>query len=108
VQIPNTVQSRSLAPLLHGGKEPVYEYVTGYYAGTQRTIRSGDWKLIYYPHLEKTQLFNLRADADELHDLADSPAQRETAQRLRNQLDRWCSDHGDSFRQAPATNAPKD
>jgi arylsulfatase A-like enzyme len=105
VPIPATVESRSLAALLRGGRQPVYDFVTGYFTGTQRALRRGDRKLIHYPHLAKTQLFNLRDDPDELHDLAGDPAQRETIQHLRSLLDRWCTDHGDSFWQAPGTRA---
>ena len=67
----------------------------------RRALRRGDWKLIHYPQIAKVQLFNLREDPDELHDLAEIAAHRETIQRLRTQLDRWSTEHGDTYSQAP-------
>jgi arylsulfatase A-like enzyme len=68
--IPPTVESRSLAPLLNGTAESVHPFVTGYFTDTQRALRRGDWKLIHYPRIGKTQLFDLHSDPDEMSDLA--------------------------------------
>jgi arylsulfatase A-like enzyme len=78
------VESRSLAPILRGGREPVHPYVTGYFTDTQRGLRKGDWKLIHYPRIPKTQLFNLHDDPDEMDDLAGKPEQ---AARITELLD---------------------
>jgi arylsulfatase A-like enzyme len=101
VAIPETVESRSLAALLHGGTQPVYDFVTGYYNGTHRALRRGDWKLIFYPQLGKTQFFNLQEDPDEVHDLADIPAHRGMIQAMQTQLDRWSEEQGDTFQKPP-------
>lgn len=95
VPLPSTVEARSLAPLLRGGREPLYDFVTGYFTGAQRALRSGDWKLIHYPPIGKTQLFNLREDPGERHDLSSDPAQRQRMERLRAQLEAWLREHGD-------------
>ena len=42
------------------------------YRDVQRAVRHGDWKLIRYPKVNVTQLFDLRDDPDELNNLADS------------------------------------
>ena len=97
VPIPATVESRSLAPLLRGGTEPVYDFVTGYFTGTQRGLRSGEWKLIHYPVIGKTQLFNLRTDPDELRDLAEQPENAATLAQLRARLDTWLAANGDIY-----------
>ena len=34
------------------------------------------WKLIYYPKLNRTQLFNLADDPAELNDLAEAPVRK--------------------------------
>lgn len=101
VPIPSTVEARSLAPLLHGGTRPVYDFVTGYFTGTQRGLREGDWKLIRYPAIDRTQLFNLHDDPFELRDLADQPQQSETVHRLRSLLDGWLAEHQDHYTQKP-------
>ena len=35
-------------------------------------VRQGDWKLIRYPQVDVTQLFNLRDDPAEMHNLCDA------------------------------------
>ncbi len=39
----------------------------------QRAIRYGRWKLIRYPQINKTQLFDLEEDPFEQNDLSDKP-----------------------------------
>ncbi len=52
-------------------------------------IRWNEWKLIYYHGLEP-QLFNLKNDPDELHDLAGDPAHRTLREELTERvLDGW-------------------
>jgi arylsulfatase A-like enzyme len=45
------------------------------YLGVQRALRDDRWKIIRYPRVDVTQLFDLQADPDEMHDLAAEPAQ---------------------------------
>jgi arylsulfatase A-like enzyme len=40
------------------------------YKDCQRSVRHGRWKLIWYPKVERVQLFDLSADADEVNDLS--------------------------------------
>lgn len=95
VPIPDTVQARSLAPLLCGGTQPVYDFVVGYFTNTQRAIRQGPWKLIHYPQIGKTQLFNLQRDPYEMHDRAEQAEHADTLRQLRAKLDAWLHEHGD-------------
>lgn len=39
-------------------------------------MRKGDWKLIVYPKINKSQLFNLKDDPDETRDLSESHPDR--------------------------------
>jgi arylsulfatase A-like enzyme len=50
-------------------------------------VRSGDWKLLEYFENGTLQLFNLRNDPGEQHDLAKS--EPDTAARLQALLHRW-------------------
>lgn len=52
------------------------------YRNLQRAIRDDRWKLIRYPWVDRTQLFDLRRDPLELHNLADAPEHRATRDRL--------------------------
>jgi arylsulfatase A-like enzyme len=43
------------------------------YRNVQRAVRDDRWKLIRYPQVDRTQLFDLKADPDEATDLAGKP-----------------------------------
>jgi arylsulfatase A-like enzyme len=47
------------------------------YLDKQRAIRDAHWKLIRYPAVDVTQLFDLHADHEEIRNLAGDPAQRD-------------------------------
>jgi arylsulfatase A-like enzyme len=73
IPIPATVEGKSLVPVIEGKKDSVYDAVFGYFTDTQRGIRDDRYKLIRYPKANVTQLFDLRDDPRELHNLADDP-----------------------------------
>ena len=57
-------------------------------ARVQRSIRDGRWKLIRYPQINKTQLFDLQTDPFELHDLAGKTESAAKVQELMSRLER--------------------
>lgn len=52
-------------------------------------IRTSRWKLIRYPKMNRTQLFDLENDPDELVDLSTSSKHTELIKKLGQQLDHW-------------------
>jgi arylsulfatase A-like enzyme len=46
------------------------------FTDTMRAVRTDRWKLIRYPQVDVTQLFDLRADPDEIHNLAEREPDR--------------------------------
>jgi len=56
------------------------------------SVRWGDWKLIEFFEDRRVELYNLRQDISEEHDL--SGDEKETADRLRDALHRWLDDVG--------------
>lgn len=71
---PEHVEFKSLMPLLRGEKTTQYERIYGKYVHTQRMIKKGDWKMIFYPRAEKKmRLFNVTDDPQEMKDLIDNP-----------------------------------
>jgi arylsulfatase A-like enzyme len=95
VAIPETVEGRSLVPVIRGEKDAVYPFVVGYFAMAQRMIRTDRWKLIHYPQVDKLQLFDLKADPYELNNLAGEASHRSTVEELHGKLDAWLKDAGD-------------
>ena len=88
VKIPSQVEFKSLLPLIRGKKKENYEAIYGAYKNLQRMVRKGDFKLIYYPKIEKYLLFNLKTDPDEMVDLADKKEYRDKVDELENELRR--------------------
>ena len=54
-----------------------------------------EWKLIYYPKLNRTQLYNLANDPAGLNDLAEAPVRKTRLDRMRHSLNQWFHDQGD-------------
>ena len=50
---------------------------------------TSDWKLIVYPEVHETQLFDLRTDPGEMHDLAEDPNHARERKRLIKLLRDW-------------------
>ena len=87
VEAPFGSEGRDLGPLLRGesaatGRPEVFTA----YRHVQRSVRDGRWKLIEYPVLGRTQLFDLKRDPAELVDLSDHAAHREQLRRLLGSL----------------------
>ncbi len=66
------------------------------YRHVQRAIREGQWKLIRYPMVDRTQLFHLKADPHETTNLADRPEYAEKVALLSRSLQQMVQEAGDS------------
>lgn len=86
VAIPETVQGRSLKPVIDGQSEKVYDHVIASFRDSQQMIRTDRWKYIRYPLVDKEQLFDLQHDPAELVNLIDNPEHQPLVDKLRKQL----------------------
>ena len=84
--IPKEVEGKSLRPMIDGKEARVRSEVFGAYRDFQRSIRTDRWKLIRYPQINLTQLFDLQNDPDELENLARQPEQAEQVLEMTKQL----------------------
>jgi len=71
--IPSQVEGKSQVPVITGKATKVRDYMFNQYKNVQRSIRDGRWKLIRYPQINLTQLFDLSADPNEMNNLAEKP-----------------------------------
>lgn len=86
VDVPDVVQGKSLTPILDGRTGSVREYVFCYFRQFQRMVRTGHWKLIHYPQIERFQMFDLAADPFELRDLSSASQHARTFADLHAKL----------------------
>jgi arylsulfatase A-like enzyme len=89
LEIPSSVDAPSIVPLINGEKDVVYDTVYGGYRHFQRMVRSQEYKLIYYPMIKRTQLFDMKADPLEMHDLSENPQYQQQIQTMMVQLEDW-------------------
>ena len=85
--VPKHVEFKSLLPLLRGDEIETYNAIYGAYMGTQRMVTKHGWKLIYYPTVGVTRLFQLDEDPYEKNDLAANPEYAPKIAMLRAELE---------------------
>jgi arylsulfatase A-like enzyme len=95
IKSPAAIDGRSFAAVLTGKSTAARDAIFLAFMDFQRAVRRGDWKLIRYPDVNVTQLFNLRADPQEIHDL--SEAHPEKVRELWKLLEERQSANGDSL-----------
>lgn len=95
VPSPDGSEGLSLAPVLAGQVPTRRDSIFTAYGDSQRAIRDDRWKLIVYPRINRTQLFDLRDDPDERRDLSADPARAAEVARLTTLLRRSQEESGD-------------
>lgn len=97
VSTPAGLDGKSFADVVRGKADRARETVFFAYRDVQRGVRDGDWKLLRYPRINRSQLFDLKTDPDELHDLAASPEAAERLAGLTDLLKREQAAYGDTL-----------
>lgn len=93
---PADIDGRDLTPVIQGRAESIRDTLFLAYRDVQRAVRQGDWKLIRYPQVDVTQLFNLADDPHEMHDLSADLSQSERIQSLLSLLSEQQREWGDT------------
>ena len=94
VAVADTVEGRSLTPVMRDASAAGRERLYFAYADLVRAVRDARYKLIEYAseHGRVTQLFDLVDDPVELRNLADDPAQQDRIVALRQALRQFRDD----------------
>jgi arylsulfatase A-like enzyme len=95
VAAPESVEGKSLTPVMQGKKDAVRGAIFGAYRDVQRSICTERWKLIRYIQINKTQLFDLKEDPDERNDLSGDPKQATRVKELTALLEQQQKGLGD-------------
>ena len=94
-RIPAGVEGKSIVPILAGRETRVRDFLYTAYRDCQRAVRDDRWKLIRYPLVNKTQLFDLRADPHEMSNLADNPEHAAKVAEMTARLQQEMSHYAD-------------
>ena len=94
-KIPVGVEGKSLLPVIHGKTNKVRDVLYTGYRDCQRAVRDDRWKLIRYPLVDKTQLFDLSADPLELKNLAYEPKHAAKVAEMTSLLEKEMALYGD-------------
>lgn len=97
-KVPESIEGQSLLPIINAKAGRLRTSIYSAYLDKQRSVRDYRFKLIYYPEMDKYQLFNLRNDPDEMVDLFQSGKHGREINRLRIQLAAWQSSLNDPLR----------
>jgi len=79
---PAGIDGQSFRPVLTGSARAARPELFFAYRDVQRAWRDDRWKLIRYPQVNVTQLFDLQSDPDELKNLAGAPAHRTRVEQM--------------------------
>lgn len=96
-KVPEGVEGKSIVPILTGRQMKIRDVLYTAYRNCQRSIRDERWKLIRYPLVDRTQLFDLSTDPHELTDLANKPEHAAKVAELTALLKKEMAGHADNF-----------
>lgn len=100
VDAPSPLDGVSLAPLLQSERVTLRDVIFLAYEDCQRSVVESQWKLIRYPLINYTQLFDLANDPYEMRNLAEIPEYADRVDALMDRLRAEQARYGDA---APLT-----
>jgi arylsulfatase A-like enzyme len=100
VPAPATSEGIDFTATLADPTRPARSRLMFAYKDAQRAVRNDRWKLIRYPLVDRTQLFDLQTDPDEITDLAGKPEHAAQLAEMFALLEKEMAHYGDK---APLT-----
>jgi arylsulfatase A-like enzyme len=94
--VPTGIDGASFKPVIEGKSKEARQDLMLAYMDKQRAARDSRYKLIRYPHVDVTQLFDLENDPDEIKDLSQNPDQQERVKKMLSRLEILQKKFGDS------------
>ena len=102
---PKTSDGIDFSASLTDSTKPARSQLMFAYRNVQRAFTDGRWKLIRYPQVDRTQLFDLQADPFEVTNLADKPEHAAKVAELTAALEKEMQQSGDNSALKVATPA---
>jgi len=95
VPAPETSDGVNLSPVLKESNAPARPHLLFAYKDVQRAVCDERWKLIRYPQVDKTQLFDLQSDPQETENLAHDPEHASKVEEMENLMKSLQAEFGD-------------
>ena len=95
--VPQGVEGKNLLPVIKGEQKDVRNSLFTTYADVQRAVKDHRWKLIRYPKIGYTQLFDLKNDPYELNNLAEEAGYEAKTEEMMQLLQEWQTQTGDTL-----------
>ncbi|CAN5661090.1 sulfatase-like hydrolase/transferase [soil metagenome] len=95
--LPEGVEGKSIVPIITGKESKVRDLCYTAYRDCQRAVRDQRWKLIRYPLVDMTQLFDLQNDPHELTNLASKPEHAAKVAEMMESLGKEMAAHDDTY-----------
>lgn len=108
VEQPNDLDGHDLSPIWKGEKTKVRDTIFTSFRDLMKAVRDDRWKLIRYPKIDHTQLFDLANDPYEMKNLADEPSQQQRIGQLTALLKTLQTQYGDDHALTVANPGPKE
>jgi len=105
---PDGIDGVDLRPVWRGDQTQTRESIFLSFRHLMRSVRDERWKLIRYPQVDHTQLFDLENDPHETTNLAEDPAQASRIERMTAMIRDWQAKLGDDQELTVANPAPKE
>jgi len=86
IDIPPICEGINLQYVMKGEGAGTRDVLFGAYKDVQRMVRDERWKMISYPKINRYQLFDLKNDPWEIHDLSADPAQQDQLAAMKKKL----------------------
>jgi len=96
IAAPKDSQGREFSAVLKDPSQTGRAFLMFGYKSVQKALNDGRWKLLRYPHVDRTQLFDLQSDPYETKDLSGDPAQAERIKAMLAKLGAEMTADGDS------------
>jgi arylsulfatase A-like enzyme len=101
-QVPAGIDGISFKPVMDGKAPTTRDELFLSYQQVQRAVVADGWKLIRYPQINRSQLFNFMDDPYELKDVSADASQAGRIAGLMAKLEKWQKHYGDDL---PLTSA---
>ncbi|MCY4187753.1 MAG: sulfatase-like hydrolase/transferase [Bryobacterales bacterium] len=107
IEMPAEIDGVDLSAVWNGSVESVRDSIFTSFRDLMKSVRDERWKLIRYPRINHSQLFDLASDPHETRDLGADPAQAARIAELTERMREWQAKVGDDHPLAVQNPQPK-